>query len=179
MKKIFVIFGLLLMFAPSWAQEKGESRLAIGLGMGTKAAICETSADKVFGTGLSVIGDYFIRDKLALGSSYTFFLKSTIGDLANGQISYEANTLNIVGKYYFIIKKVNLYALSGVAFASEKSVLSSALTEDKEFKDNFFGVVLGAGAEFNLGDKLFIFTQSSYNMPLEQLIMQAGLGFKF
>ena len=178
-KLLACVVVALLSSSMVFGQEKGDARIIAGLGMGTKAAIKENKADKAFGTGISITGDYFIIDRLAVGTRYTFFFDSKIGDPATGEVTYSANTLNIECKYFFVTGGVNVYALAGVAFAAEKSVLSSALTEPLTFKDNFFGAVFGGGADFALGKKLFLNAQIAYNTPLEQLIMQAGVGFKF
>ncbi len=185
MKKSLVMIAVLVVLGTITrvqAQDKGQIRVSAALAMGTKAAISDTGGEKL-GMGINIGGDYFVIDKLAISPSYTFFFKSSVGSGTTGEVSLKVSSFNVDAKYYFLTNGVNLYGIGGLSFATAKATVSipdfglgfGGLNTTA--KDNKVGVNIGAGVDFGLGEKLFLNGQVKYNTPIEQLVINLGVGF--
>lgn len=156
--------------------KKGH-RVGAALAMGTKAGINDTGDNKL-GMGLNFSGDYFVTDVISIAPSYTFFFKSTYGvdaDLATG-FSFKTNSFNVDGKYYFLTDGINVYGLFGLSFAAIKATIDF-LGAPINISNNKTGVNIGGGVDFGLSDKLYLNGQVKYNTPLEQLVINVGVGY--
>ena len=153
MKKQIIILVLVTLFASitAFAQEKGDGRLFVSMAAGTKAAL-NNNGESTLGLGVSLTDDYFLFNKFALVTSYTYFFPST-EILSTGQeISIDANALNIDVKYYLLANGIDLYGLFGISFASATASPTDLVGFATEEKVNKTGYNAGAGIDFHLGE---------------------------
>lgn len=178
MKKIIVLSIVLVAFIGQsnvMAQEKGKIRLGAALALGTKSAIDADTGESKLGFGINIGGDYFITDAISLAPSYTFFFESSIEELGI-TISLKTSSFNIDGKYYFLRNEVAVYGLIGLSIANAKATVDFQGTPISA-SDSSTGLNIGGGVDFYLGDKAYLNGQVKYNTPLEQLVINFGVGF--
>ncbi|MCF6361736.1 MAG: porin family protein [Cyclobacteriaceae bacterium] len=174
-KIILLALGFLLLIgAQSIAQTKGQSRILISYALGTQSSISDTG-ELGMGSGITATGEYYIFDKFALVTSYTFFFESTV-NVAGTDYSIDANAFNIDAKYYLLNKAIGIYGLFGVSFASANLRINGL---DLETSSNKTGINAGGGIDFRLGKRFVLNAQAKYHAPLEQMVYNAGIGFTF
>ncbi len=177
MKKTITVIAIIAAMAiskQSLAQDQGQIRVGASLALGTKSAISDTGSEKM-GIGINIGGDYFVIDKLSIAPSYTFFFKSSLEE-DGYDISIKVSSFNIDGKYYFLTDGINVYGLFGISFASIKAE-TNFLGTPIEISDSETGINIGGGVDYALTDKLYLNGQLKYNTPLEQLVINLGVGF--
>jgi outer membrane protein W len=181
MKKatILLITGLLIFTQSSYAQEAGLFRVGGGLALGTETALDDDGSSKM-GVGITITGDYFFTDKIALAPAFTFFFPSKIGDPSTAELSFQGNVLDFDGKYYFLADNVKLYGLFGlsIGFATAKATFDFGTgPQTSSESDSEFGVNIGAGVDYYISETMFLNGQLKYNTPFDQLAINLGVGF--
>lgn len=168
MKKLLLTTALVAIFAfGANAQEQGDIRAQLGLGLGTKAAIDDNGFDTKMGIGLNIGGEYLISDAISIAPSYTMFFKSTIQG-----VDFKNSEINVDARYYF--GDGGLYGLAGLSHATAKAEGNGG-----SIKSTKTGLNIGAGIMMPLGDTMFLNGQVKYNTPFEQLEAQVGIAFAF
>ena len=182
MKKIIVLsIALVLIIGQSnvWAQEKGQIRAGAGLALGTKAAIDSSTGEDKMGVGITIGGDFFITDAIAISPSYTFFFKSSF-QASGFDFSLKASAFDVDGKYYFLKEGVGVYGLFGLSIgfaAVETTIDLGGGPQTIKVNENEFGINIGAGVDYYINEKVFLNGQLKYNTPLAQLAINIGAGF--
>jgi opacity protein-like surface antigen len=176
---ILIILAVVLGQANVWAQEKGKFRIGVSGAMGTQSALNDAGNNNV-GFGVTFTGDYFASNAFNAALGYTFFFKSSFSSPALS-IDLESSTIDLDGKYYFLNEGVGVYGLLGFSLGFVKTETTidlgigpggtSSLSETK------YGMNMGVGADYYLSDRLFLNTQVKYNLALEQIAINLGVGF--
>lgn len=175
---LVVVLGFSFVATQSWAQEKGQIRAGGGLALGSKSALSNTGASAL-GVGINFGGDYFVTDIISISPSYTFFFKSTYSETISGttiELSIKTSSFNIDGKYYFLTEAVNVYGLLGLSIASAEVTFDFFGTPISASSTDL-GINIGGGADYVLSDKMYLNGQLKYNSPLEQIVINLGVGF--
>ncbi len=171
MRKITILslFAAFVLFGYSAnAQETGEIRAGVGLAYGTQATIDLTNGDGKGALGINIGLEYFFTDIISAAPSYTFFFKEE-----EGGASFSTSSFNLDGRYYF--SDGMFYGLFGLSFAAAKAEVSGFGSAT----DNETGINIGGGAMIPIGDALYFNGQAKYNTPFEQLVIQAGVAYRF
>jgi outer membrane protein W len=177
-KHLFASFMLVAILGQAnvIAQEKGDFRVGVTGALGTQSSV---SGSSDAGLGLTFTGDYFVTDAIDISLGYTFFFKSS-ASLPSSEVSLESGTVDLDGKYYFLNESVGVYGLFGLSLGF------ATITTTIDFgngptvfpvSDSKFAMNMGAGADYYLGDKLFLNGQAKYNFALEQVVFNLGVGF--
>jgi opacity protein-like surface antigen len=110
---------------------------------------------------------------------YTFFFKSS-ESLLSSEISLESSTVDLDGKYYFLDESVGVYGLFGLSLGFAKVTTTIDIGNGPTtipITDNKFAINIGAGADYYLSDRLFLNGPAKYNLALEQVVLNLGVGF--
>ncbi|MCF6361735.1 MAG: outer membrane beta-barrel protein [Cyclobacteriaceae bacterium] len=195
-KLTLLVLGFLIFTgAQSIAQEKGKIRVGSALVIGTETGLADDGGSKL-GVGLNFGGDYFIMDNLSISPSYSFFFESSYSEIfesspgfspgLGAKYSSRFSVFNIDGKYYFSTEHINLYGLLGLTLTREKTGASYInvpnnidLIPNPDVINNNTGLNIGVGVDLGLSDKIYLNSQINYNTPLEQLVINFGVGFVF
>lgn len=176
MKKLLLIAVVAFIAMPALAQEQGDIRASAGIAFGSKSKIDDSGSG--FGMGINIGGEYLVSDQISVAPSYTFFFKSEQNDGFGSTASNQFSSFNLDGRYYFGDGDMQLYALAGLSFASNK-IEQTGGGFAISGKSSKTGLNLGAGLMYPMGDALFLNGQVKYNTPFEQLEIQAGVAFGF
>ncbi len=153
-------------------------KLGAGLAYGTEAGLDENGGGKG-GVGISVGGEYFFTEKISAAPSFTYFFKSKV-DFYGAEISGQASTLDIDGRYYFAgSETVSFYGMAGLSMAFAKVEVDGDENwmGSESASDNKAGINIGAGLVYPLTETLDLNAQIKYNTPLEQIAIQVGIAF--
>jgi len=176
---LIILFIAITSSFQSWAQEKGQIRVSGSLALGSKAAL-NTTGQPTIGYGVTIGGDYFITDAIGISPSYSYFLQSTYSvtefGITNGG-SINLSSVNIDGKYYFLTKGVNVYGLVGASIAGSTETFDPFAGFSTSVSSTNVGANIGAGLDYTLIDKIYLNGQVKFNTPLEQLVINIGVGY--
>ncbi len=163
MKKILtaaICMALLTIVATSAsAQQKGD------MAWGVQAAY--SSGDGASNFGLGAKFRYNVTTPIRLEGSFTYFLESD--HLSMWDLSANAQWL------FPVADQVTVYPLAGLGvFGAKVDVKGFGNESDSEL-----GLNLGGGADFGITDSMAITAELKYNTAYEQLVLSAGVAFKF
>ncbi|MDH5366147.1 MAG: porin family protein [Cyclobacteriaceae bacterium] len=176
---LIIVFVAILNIPHSWAQTKGQIRVSGGLALGSKAALNDKGVP-TFGFGVNIGGDYFITDAIGVHPSYSYFLESTntVSEFGiTNASSLKVSSINVDGKYYFLSNVVNVYGLVGLSIASSTETFEPFGGFSETVSATNVGGNVGVGADYTVIDKIFANAQVKFNTPLEQLVINIGVGY--
>lgn len=170
----------LFTFSGAIAQEKGDIRAGLGLAFGTKAGVDESGTKGALGITPSV--EYMFKENMSGAISYDIFFKSevSVDDGLGGSVStsLKLSSLNLDYRYYFMTGETQIYGIAGLAFITAKAELEFLGTPISE-SNTETKLNLGIGGFFELSDNIGAIGQLKFQTGTEQVVLNAGLAYKF
>lgn len=173
------------------AQDQGEIRLQASISRGADLAVADNYKFKK-GSGLTIGGEYFLKDGISLAPSYTHFFETkgyTITGGFSNRRTFKAGIFNVDVRYYFPLWEwleldtdIQIYGVAGLAFYNHEIVQSGRGTIDIPngvHTKSGNGINLGIGALYPI-DNVTIFAQYKHQSPVQgRMIFDLGVGFMF
>lgn len=162
MKKLLTIAFVLTSMA-SFAQTRVGGYLGYG--------------SEVESLALGVNAEFFVAEKISIAPSFTFFFPKK-DEFFGVTVKTSFWELNADGHYYFTDSDADVafYGLAGLNLLGVKQTVESGGTSDSA-SDTEFGLNLGAGANFTMGN-LMPFAEVKFETVGDgQLVLLAGLRF--
>lgn len=177
MKKLFVLMSFIALVASSAFAQKGETAVGVNLGYGSE----------ISNLGIGAKFQYGITDAIRAEASFDYFLKK------DGVSMWD---VNLNAHYLFpVADKFKVYPLVGLTYAhckasyDDENVMDfpAAYADDygdfgdSDESDGKFGVNLGAGASYDLTEKLALNLEVKYQLisHFNQVVFGVGLAYKF
>lgn len=178
MKKIILTIVAALIGVCSFSQEKGDKSVGLNLSYGTE----------ISNIGLGLKGQYNFTDAIRGEASFDYFLEKDAMKMWD---------INLNAHYLFpITDKIKIYPLAGFTYSNWKggwSIDDSEIrewmeemgAEDEDYGDSSnmgrCGVNLGAGASYDLNNKLSVNFEVKYQLisDFNQIVFGVGVSYKF
>ncbi len=142
---------------PATAQQKGD------MAWGLQGALATDNSN----IGLGAKFRYNVIDPLRLEASFTYFFEKDY---------YSMWDLSVNAQWLFPVSSgVTLYPMAGLGIMGAKVDIDGL----GDASDTELGLNLGAGADFAISAKTAITAELKYNTAIEDLIISAGVAFKF
>lgn len=164
-KLLLIVAATVCLAATASAQEKGDMAAGVHFAYGT--------GDGFSNMGIGAKFQWNVIDKLRLEPSFTYFLKKDY--LSMWDISANVH-------YQFVLSDVvNLYPLAGLSVMGVKASVDTGGYGTVSASDTEFGFNLGAGADFNLSERLALNVEAKYKIGgnWSRFIASVGIGYKF
>lgn len=164
-KLLLIVAATVCLAATASAQEKGDMAAGVHFAYGT--------GDGFSNMGIGAKFQWNVIDKLRLEPSFTYFLKKDYISMWD---------INANVHYQFVLGDVvNLYPLAGLSVMGVKASVDLGEYGSASASDTEFGFNLGAGADFNLSERLVLNVEAKYKIGgnWSRFIALVGIGYKF
>ncbi len=171
-KNTLQILTLLIITAFSLQTIKAQTTLGGGLAYGTE----------IENIGIDVTGQYFLKDNMAIETSFTYYLPKDIGLGSDFQFKWSEFNANL--NYYFNANgNISPYGIGGInmTFLSSPDITGSLFGggEIKNTTSSEFGLNIGVGADFSISDSITPFAHLKYVLGnADQLQILGGVRFE-
>nr|WP_321451248.1 outer membrane beta-barrel protein [uncultured Carboxylicivirga sp.] len=139
MRKIFILILVITLSIKLFAQSSNDSKFRLGLGI--------IYASEVESTGLTINGIYNISERWETAIAYSHIFE-------NLNLSWDV--LDVDGHYIFYDndKKLNVYALTGLAFTYwKRETIGTILFPGQTRTGTYIGLNIGVGTNIELSEK--------------------------
>ena len=161
MKKIFVVFLLIIVSLSSNAQKRIGGGLVFGLDIDQP--------------GIVVNYEHFVTDNVAISPDFIYYFPEKVTVLGNS-VSSSFWEINLNGHYYFMTGDTEIYGLGGLNYTNVK-VETEVLGITTSVSDGDVGINLGGGINFGSGP-IVPFAQMKFTIgSTDQLVIGGGVKF--